>query len=176
VNASESWLRQPELRLRELLARLTERGVDFVVIGGVAVILQASPRFTKDLDICYAPEQENLDRLGVVLTELGAKLRGVDDDAPFVPDGRALRQTQILTLTTADGGLDLLAEPDGSPGYPALRRRADQMDIEGTVVRVASIEDLIAMKQAAGRPQDLVDLESLEIARRRRRTDSKAPH
>jgi hypothetical protein len=176
VSSSEQWSGPPELRLRDLLQRLTERGVDFVVVGGVAVILQASPRFTKDLDICYGPEQENLDRLGLVLTELGAKLRDIDDDLPFVPDGRALRQTQILTLTTPDGGLDLLVEPDGSPGYPMLRRRADQIDIEGVMVRVASIEDLIAMKRAAGRPQDLVDLESLEIARRRRRTASKAPH
>jgi hypothetical protein len=176
VSSPEQWSGPPELRLRDLLQRLTERGVDFVVVGGVAVIMQASPRFTKDLDICYAPAQENLDRLGSVLTELGAKLRGVDDDLPFVPDWRALRQTQMLTLTTPDGGLDLLVEPDGSPGYSMLRRRADQIDIEGVVVRVASIDDLIAMKRAAGRPQDLVDLESLEIARRRRRTASKAPH
>lgn len=172
MSSSEPWLVQPELRLYELLRRLTEREVDFVVVGGVAVILQASPRLTKDLDICYATEQVNLDRLGAVLIELGARLRSVEEDLPFVPDGRALRHTQILTLTTVDGGLDLLVEPDGSPGYPGLRRRADQIDIDGIVVRVASIEDLIAMKRAAGRPQDLVDLESLEIARRRRRRKS----
>jgi len=57
VNTSERWFAIPELRLGVLLRRLTEGGVDFVVIGGVAVILQASPRFTKDLDICYATGQ-----------------------------------------------------------------------------------------------------------------------
>lgn len=176
MNTPEPLLDNRELRLRALLQRLTEAGVDFVIVGGVAVILQASPRFTKDLDICYATRQENLDRLGEVLVGLGAKLRDVEEDLPFVPDGRSLRQAQILTLTTVDGGLDLLVEPDGSPGYPALRRRADQMDIEGIVVRVASVEDLIAMKRAAGRPQDLVDLESLEIARRRRRGNQNSPH
>jgi predicted nucleotidyltransferase len=176
VSVPEAWSGPPELRLRALLQRLTKHGVDFVVIGGVAVILQASPRFTKDLDICYALKQENLDRLGEVLLELGAKVRGIDEDLPFVPDGRALRRTQILTLVTADGGLDLLVEPDGSPGYPVLRRRADEVDIDGIGVRVASIDDLIAMKRAAGRPQDLVDLESLELARRRRRVDPGTPH
>ncbi len=176
MSSPDPWLRQPELRLRELLERLTKGGVDFVVIGGVAVIMQASPRFTKDLDICFSPERENLERLAAVLTEVGAKLRGVDEDLPFVPDARTLRQTQILTLTTADGGLDLLVEPDGAPSYPALRRRADEIDLEGIVVRVASIDDLIAMKRAAGRPQDLVDLESLEITRRRRRTAPNAAH
>jgi len=176
VNSSDEGFEQPAFRLRELLRRLTESGVDFVVIGGVAVILQASPRFTRDLDICYASQQENLDRLGEVLVELGARLRDIDAELPFVPDARTLRHTQMLTLTTMDGRLDLLVDPDGSPGYAALRRRADEMDIDGIVVRVASVEDLIAMKRAAGRPQDLVDLESLEIARRRRRTDSVPPH
>ena len=161
------WSAYPELHLSVLLDRLTDGGVDFVVVGGVAVIMQASPRFTKDLDICYDLARENLDRLGEVLVGLGARLRTADEDLPFVPDGRTLRQTQILTLTTPDGGIDLLVNPDGAPGYPALRRHASVVDLDGTTVRIASIDDLIAMKRAAGRPQDLVDIESLEIARRR---------
>jgi predicted nucleotidyltransferase len=166
---SDPWLNTPELRLHALLERLTNAEVDFVIVGGVAVITQASPRFTKDLDICYALEQANLDRLGDVLTELGARLRGVEEDVPFTPDGRTLRHTQMLTLTTSDGDLDLLVDPDGSPGYASLRRNAISVDLDGITVLVASIDDLIAMKRAAGRPQDLVDLESLEIARRRAR-------
>jgi hypothetical protein len=100
---------------------------------------------------------------------LEARLRMVDDDLPFIPDARTLRHTMPLTLTTSEGDLDLLAEPDGSPGYAALLRRANRLDIDGINVMVASIEDLIAMKQAAGRPKDLVDIESLEIARERMR-------
>ncbi len=164
----ESRLEQPQFKLSSLLRRLTDAGVDFVIVGGVAIVLQATPRFTADLDICYATAQDNLDRLGRVLSELDAKLRGVEQDLPFLPDGRTLRATQILTLTTVEGNLDLLANPDGSPGYAQLRRRADRMDLDGLTVAVASIEDLIAMKRAAGRPQDLIDLESLELARNRR--------
>jgi Nucleotidyl transferase AbiEii toxin, Type IV TA system len=164
----ESGLDQPGFRLHSLLRRLTEAGVSFVIVGGVAVVLQASPRFTHDLDICYATTHDNLERLGEVLVALGAMLRGVEEDLPFSPDARTLQRTQTLTLTTSEGDIDLLADPDGSPGYAALRRRADRMDLDGLTVAVASIEDLIAMKRAAGRPQDLVDLESLEIARRRR--------
>jgi hypothetical protein len=165
----EPWPSTPELRLSALLERLTAAQVDFVVVGGVAVIVQASPRFTRDLDICYANDQENLDRLGAVLTELGARLRGVEEDVPFVPDGRMLRRAQMLTLTTPDGDLDLLVDPDGAPGYGLLRRHASRIDLDGATVLVASIDDLIAMKRATGRPQDLVDLESLEVARRRLR-------
>jgi predicted nucleotidyltransferase len=170
MNEPEPWLSNPELRLSALLRKLIEGGVDFVVIGGVAVILQSTPRFTKDLDICYDLAQENLDRLGDVLLGLDAKLRMIDEDLPFVPDGRTLRQTQILTLTTPDGEIDLLVAPDGAPGYAALRRHASEVDIGGIMVRIASIDDLLAMKRAAGRPQDLVDIESLEITRRRLRT------
>jgi hypothetical protein len=167
---SESWLDQPDFRLGSLLRLLIEADVDFVVVGGVAVVLQASPRFTRDLDICYASTQENLERLGRVLVDIEAMLRGVDEDVPFVPDARALRRTQILTLSTREGDIDLLVDPGGSPGYEVLRDRADRMDLDGVVVAVASIEDMIAMKRAAGRPQDLVDLEALEMARRRRET------
>jgi predicted nucleotidyltransferase len=170
MNEPEPWLSNPELRLSALLRKLIEGGVDFVVIGGVAVILQSTPRFTKDLDICYDLAQENLDRLGDVLLGLDAKLRMIDEDLPFVPDGRTLRQTQILTLTTPDGEIDLLVAPDGAPDYAALRRHASEVDIGGIMVRIASIDDLLAMKRAAGRPQDLVDIESLEITRRRLRT------
>jgi hypothetical protein len=148
---------------------LVHAGIDFVVVGGVAVVVQASPRFTRDLDICYATDAPNLDRLGALLVSLEAKLRGVDEDVPFVPDARTLRRTQLLTLTTREGDLDLLVDPPGSPSYPTLRRRADVVELAGALVRIASLEDLIEMKRAAGRPQDEIDIESLEIARSRLR-------
>jgi hypothetical protein len=150
---------------------LARAAVDFVVVGGVAVVVQASPRFTRDLDICYATDATNLERLGALLMSLDAKLRGVEGDVPFIPDARTLRRTRMLTLSTRDGDLDLLVDPPGSPGYAALRRRADVIDLDGESVRIASLEDLIAMKRAAGRPQDQIDVESLEIARNRLRTE-----
>jgi hypothetical protein len=165
-----SW---PDYNPATLVGALVDGGVDFVIVGGIAVVLQSMPRFTKDLDICYAPPQENLDALGRVLVALKARLRGVPEEVPFVPDGRTLRQTQIVCLTTPAGDIDLLVNPDGAPGYDALRRRADLMELAGHKVRVASIEDMLAMKRAAGRPQDLIDVESLEVAQERLRADSK---
>ncbi|HEX3511523.1 MAG TPA: hypothetical protein VHT27_10555 [Solirubrobacteraceae bacterium] len=167
-----SW---PDFRPTALLTRLARAEIDFVVIGGVAVVVQASPRFTRDLDVCYATDTPNLERLGDLLLSLEASLRGVDEDVPFVPDARTLRRAQMLTLTTREGNFDLLVDPPGSPGYPALRRRADVIDLDGAAIRIASVEDLIEMKRAAGRRQDEVDVESLELARSRLRGRRRRP-
>jgi predicted nucleotidyltransferase len=156
----------PELKLEALLGRLARAEVDFVIVGGVAVAFQGYGRATKDLDITYATDEENLRRLGDVLLALNARLRGVAEDVPFVPDGRTLARTRLLTLDTDDGGLDLLADPPGAPPYATLRERADRVDLNGVVVAVASLGDLLAMKRAAGRPQDLLDIDALEVARR----------
>jgi len=160
---------QPELHISALLGRLADASVDFVVIGGVAVIAHGYERNTKDLDICYSPERANLEALGAVLIALGARLRGVDEEIPFVADARTLMRTQILTLDTREGGLDLLVDPTGSPGYRALKERAARIDFDGFEVLIASIDDLLAMKRAANRPQDQADVQALEALVRLRR-------
>jgi hypothetical protein len=156
----------PEFHLGALLRALAQAGVDFVVIGGIAAVAHGSPRITRDLDIAYAGDEQNLDRLGRALVGLGAKLRGVTDDVPFVPDGRTLRHTRVLTLDTPEGLLDVHAEPDGSHGYANLKANAMIVAVAGVEVKVAGLDDLIAMKKAAGRPKDRVAVEELEAIRR----------
>ena len=156
----------PDFSPTALLRLFVERGVDFVVIGGVALVVHGSSRFTRELDVCYATDPTNLDLLGSALVELQARLRGVEEDVPFVPDGRALRRTGILCLETREGPVDLLFQPAGAPPYDELRRRAVRMDLGGFGVLVASLDDLAAIKRAAGRPIDLIDLEEIEVIRR----------
>jgi predicted nucleotidyltransferase len=157
------------LDVGELLRALVQRGVDFVVIGGIAAVLQGSARNTFDLDICFAVDPTNLKALATVLTELQARLRGVDEQVPFVADERTLSQIEVLTLVTTFGELDLLARPAGAPTYARLRARAERFDIGGVAVSVAAIDDLIAMKRAAGRAKDLADIEELETIKQLRR-------
>lgn len=161
-----SW---PDFEPDALLRRLTAAGVDFVVIGGYAAIAHGASVLTSDLDICFAPDDANLDALGRVLIDLDARLRGIGEDVPFVPDAATLRRIMVLTLDTADGPLDVLVEPSGAPRYEVLRRRAERLDLGGFAVLVASLDDLIAMKAAAGRPKDLMVLAELEAIRRLRR-------
>jgi hypothetical protein len=156
----------PELRVGALLRALTDGGVDFVVIGGIAAVAHGSLQITQDLDVTYASDEENLERLGAVLVGLGASLAGVTDDVPFIPDGRTLRHTRVLTLNTSDGPLDVLAEPDGSGGYARLRANAITATVGDVDVRIAGLDDLIAMKKAAGRRKDEIYIEELEAIRR----------
>jgi len=162
--------RPPELKLDVLLDRLIKGGVDFVVIGGIAAVVHGSPRNTFDLDICFATDDANLDALGAVLVGLRARLKGVTEELPFVADARTLATGRALTLRTPDGDIDLLAKPRGAPSYDTLRRNAERYDVAGSIVRVASLADLMAMKQEADRPRDRADLVELEtISRLRRR-------
>jgi hypothetical protein len=156
----------PDFRPSRILRELAVGGVEFVVIGGYAAIAHGSPRLTNDLDISYSPEPANLEALGSVLVGLEARLRGVADDVPFVADAGSLRQVELLTLDTRHGPLDLLAAPGGGPGWAALRRDAIEVDLDGVTVPVASLDHLKAMKRAAGRPQDLLDIEELDAIER----------
>lgn len=156
-----------EFRPRGLLEHLTRYGVDFVVVGGIAATLHGTDRNTFDLDICPSQDAENLDVLGRALIEIDARLRDIEEDIPFVPDGRSLAGIEILTLSTSLGALDVLVRPHGSPPYAALRRRAAKLDLGAAApVLVASIDDLIAMKRESDRPKDRDDIERLEALTR----------
>jgi hypothetical protein len=158
--------RWPEFDVGELLRRLVAQGVDFVVVGGIAAIAHGSPRLTRDLDIAYAADKANLEALGAVLIGLEARPAGVAEEVPFVADARTLADVQLLTLTTVAGRLDVMTRPDGAPSYDVLRRRAERQRIANVSVLVASIDDLISIKRAAGRNKDLGDIDELEAIKR----------
>lgn len=160
----------PEFHPAALLSALVTRGVDFVVVGGYAAVAHGSAQLTRDVDICFAPDEANLTALGNALMDLDARLAGVADEVPFTPDAANLRRIQILTLMTREGPLDVLRAPDGAPSYRTLRDRALRVRVEGVAVLVASLEDLISMKQAADRPKDRITLDELEVIDRLRRS------
>lgn len=148
-----------------LFRELNDVGVRYVVIGAFAGRLLGSPTMTRDLDICHASDAENIERLVTLLRRLNARLRGTDRPVPFRVDVRSLRAVQSLTLTTDAGDLDLLAVPAGTQGFDDLVRTAAPTDLDGLTVLVASIDDLIRMKRAAGRPKDVIELEVLGALR-----------
>lgn len=148
-----------------LFKTLVRHRVRFVVIGGFAARLWGSPTVTNDVDICYARDPDNLEALSAALKELDARLRGAPRGLPFLLDARTLRASDHFTFATRAGNLDCLGVPAGANGFEDLDRTAKELDLDGVLVRVASVEDLIRMKRAAGRPKDLIEVEVLAALR-----------
>ncbi len=154
----------------ELFARLDRAGVRYVVIGGFAVIAHGAQRYTKDLDICPDPDQENLARLARLLAELNARQVGdfAVDEMPYDPtEPTALAEGGNFRLTTDLGDVDIMQWVPGIPeehAYPVLASAASVGDFDGIPVAVCSIEHLRQMKRAASRPVDIEDLSRLEQA------------
>lgn len=146
------------------LQALLGNGVEFVLIGGLAARLRGSPSVTNDTDICHSKEGSNLERLAKSLAAMNAKLRGAED-APFLLDAKSLSRGENFTFSSDYGALDCLASPSGVDGYEDLQRTAEVMDLNGISVQVASLDDLMRMKRAAGRRKDLLELEILGALR-----------
>jgi hypothetical protein len=145
----------------EALRVLNGHRVRFLLIGGFAAVIRGSPVITGDLDICYARDDKNLERLAEALRELGATLRGAPPDVPFLLDAKTLKNGDHFTFSTRAGPLDCLGTPAGTAGFKDLDADATDEDLNGLTVRVASLDDLIRMKRTSGRSKDRIALEWL---------------
>jgi hypothetical protein len=157
----------PEFLAKELIDRLVAREVEFVLIGGIAAQAHGSPSLTADLDIVPSWDRDNLRKVARLLAEIAAVRHGVPEDSPPLPplDEGTLLAGAVFTLTTRFGRFDLLANPDPGLDFDALMRSAVEYEFLGHRLHVASLDDLIAMKRAAGRPKDRVELEILGALR-----------
>src|SRR3954468_16733650 len=108
------------MQFRGLLKALVDGGVDFVVVGGVAVIAHGSAYQTSDLDICYQRSPENCDRIVKVLGPYHPRLRNAPPDIPFLFDRKTILAGLNFTFTTDLGDLDLLGEITGAGNYEQL--------------------------------------------------------
>lgn len=157
------------LDLLRLLATFGWHQVAYLVVGGVAVQVHGHRRTTKDLDVVPAPWAGNHERLAAALEELEARQRGVDPASAELPvtAPERLRLAPIVPpLTTKHGEVHVLNEPKGAAPYDDMRRRALVVDLDGIEVAVVGLDDLIRMKRAAGRPEDLADIAVLTAVER----------
>ena len=136
---------------------LDRHRVSYVVIGGVAAMLQDVPiQETLDVDVVPQRGAKNLRALANALVEMEARLRvpGDPEGVEIPLDERTFRDVSTLTFVTRFGPFDILFEPSGAPGYPELEERAVTLERFGVEISVASVADLIAMKRASGREKD----------------------
>ncbi len=162
--------RQPVLRAEPMLRVLAEHQVAFVIIGGFALAAHGVIRATKDIDIVPDPRPENIRRLVAALRALGAEAMHAEDFDPselgLSPDEDGLALGGNWVLRTRLGRLDIMQHVAGARSYDALRDASVETEVPGAGhFRFAGLDDLIAMKVAAGRPQDQVDITSLQRAR-----------
>ncbi len=146
-----------------VFATLDRHGVDYITIGAFAVIAHGYVRATADIDLVARQDRDNLERLATAFAELQARLRGVDADLleidPTDPD--TLANGASFTLDTDAGPVDYLNDVPGAGDYVDLRARSIETSAAGVLVRVVGLDDLIRMKRASGRPQDLRDIANL---------------
>ncbi|MDQ2686895.1 MAG: hypothetical protein M3Y28_03405 [Armatimonadota bacterium] len=147
-----------------ILEALNAGAVRYVVIGGVAMRLHGSAHITDDVDICYGRDAANLQALAAALAPYHPSLRGAPPGLPFVLDARTLKASLNFPLATDVGAVDILGEAAGITSFDGLWERSVVMDVHNQSLQVASLDDLIAMKRAAGRVKDqnhLLELEAL---------------
>jgi predicted nucleotidyltransferase len=159
----------PELDIRGILGELTGKGVEFLIIGGVAVGFHGYVRATKDIDIVPAPDPQNLERLAQVLRELDAQIEGAEEfeneELPDPLDPEALSLGGNWVLRTRLGRFDIMQWIGEDELWGKLSPSAIEAEIDGLTIKVVSYEDLIALKTMANRPEDLTDLQRLRQAR-----------
>jgi predicted nucleotidyltransferase len=144
---------------KELLEEFARERVEHVVIGGYAFAFHAEPRATKDLDVFLEGSEENRERAARALARYGAPQNVVEAT-------RTIAETEVVYLGKPPLRIDFLRAIDGVAAADVLRN-AVAATWDGTPIRVISLDDLIANKRAAGRPQDLADVAKLELARAR---------
>jgi hypothetical protein len=138
-----------------IVAALERHRVRYVAVGDFAAIVHGSAHITTDLDIVPDPDLPNLERLAEAIRELGARVLPDAGSVPFQATGRALAASTTWSLTTRFGDLDITFEPAGTGGYADLRRDAVRLAVaEGVKATVASLEDVVRSKEAAGGDKD----------------------
>lgn len=164
---------------------LNDHGVEYLLVGGAAAVIHGAERATQDFDCVTQSSRENLQRLALAMRELRARIHveGLTDaEASLLPvaiEGPMLERMEISTWRTDAGDLDILVDIPDANGrhlrFEELNERADSAVVGGLVVRVASLDDIIASKEWADRPKDLEALPELRRLRAKRVAELSGP-
>jgi hypothetical protein len=147
-----------ELQAERIFETLSEHGVEYVTVGGMALIAHGVVRATLDVDVVPEPGRGNLARLANAIVALG----GTPHGEPATPvTAELLARDANMRLDTDAGQLDVLCAEPYRRMYPELAARAERIELDGVSIVVASRNDLIRLKAATGRDRDLLDIGDL---------------
>ncbi len=153
-----------------LIARLTDSGFEFVLIGGYAAVTHGSSQVTRDLDVCAVLTSENIERLRQALAEWDPRHRLTPELLSFLslpPPGEPVNN---LHLETSVGVLDILSSVLGVGDFERLKRNAERLEVDGRTCWVISLPDLILAKEAMGRGKDRLTAAELRVIAAKRKT------
>ena len=153
----------------QLLQRIADAGIDFVIVGGFAAVTHGSSYVTRDVDLCLVLSQENIERLRRALADLNPRHRMTPQRLSFLTYPPAGQPVQNLYLVTDAGVVDVLSSVLGVGDFARLRAKADMLAVEGRNYSVMALEDLIAAKEALGREKDLLTAKELRAIAAKRR-------
>lgn len=159
-----------DVNLSELLEKLCESGVEFILVGGLATVVQGSPVTTMDVDIVHKRSSENIKHLMHLLEKIEATYRRPDDKIikPVASDFAGMGH---ILLTTRLGPLDVLAFIEGGKTYEDLINHAVSIPFRGHTLRVLNLKTLVELKRLSDDPRDLQRLAVLEETLRQSEKD-----
>lgn len=139
---------------KDLFRLFSQENVEYLLVGAHAVAFYAEPRYTKDLDVLVRPTPDNASRVWTALTRFGAPLTDVTVDQFTVED-------MIYQIGVAPNRIDIMMSVAGVDFEAAWPNRTEST-YDGVPIHILGREDLIRSKQAAARPQDLLDATRLQ--------------
>ena len=144
-----------------LLERLTDGGLEFVVVGGYAAMTHGSSLVTRDLDVCAVLTPENVEKIRRLFADWNPKHRMTPQRLSFLDHPPAGVPLQNLYLQTDHGVIDILSSILGIGDFERLAAQAEKFEVEGRTYRFISLQDLITAKEAIGREKDLLAVKEL---------------
>lgn len=160
----------PPLDAERILRALAEHDVDYVLIGGLAVQTHGHVRTTNDADLIPAPDPANLGRLAAALRALEARVLNPGEEETSI-NAKMLPRATTWQFATSDGGIDVMHAVPGGRSYEELSAQSLHVQLGDLDIAVVSLDDLIQMKLARGRPIDLADVAALTDPKAARRAE-----
>lgn len=151
--------------LSQLLQRLCDAEVDFVIVGGFAALLHGSTLVTRDLDVCAVLSRAEVAKLREALRDLNPRHRLTGQRLSFLTTPDPEVEVRNLYLETELGTVDILSSILGVGDFEKVSRHAMEIELFGRRCRVISLEDLIVAKEALGREKDLLAAKELRAIR-----------
>lgn len=153
----------------QLLRRLSDAGLDFVIVGGFAAISHGSSYLTRDVDICAVLTPENVSKLRDALADWNPKHRMTPQKLSFLIYPSAGQPPNNLYLQTDRGVLDVISSVLGVGDFARLRQQAEEVEVDGQPYQVISLADLITAKEAMGREKDWLTAKELRAIAAKRK-------